>query len=309
MAIFFHWSEADIDLWRDALAAENIDLELRPLESLGSAADVEFAIVWAPPDGSLKTMENLKYIFSIGAGVTHITLDPDYPSNVPIVRLQDRLLVEDMSCHIIHWVLHYHRYYARYRQYQNERKWLRHRYPENSARRVSILGLGQTGQDACRRLQSLGFSVTGWARSQKEIEGVRCLAGQETFDTVVREADILVNLLPLTAETAEILNASVFDRMPKGGFIINCARGSSVDDSALLAALDSGQIEAAALDVFREEPLPDDDPYWSHPAVSVTPHAAAPTNERSAAEFIAAQIRTCLDGGQPAPIVDLARGY
>lgn len=309
MAIFFHWTEATSDIWRNALTAENIPGDLRFAEDPGAVSDINYAVVWAPPRGLLGQFVNLKYIFSIGAGVTHITLDPDYPSEVPIVRLQDRLLVQDMSCHIIHWVLHFHRYYARYRQYQGEKKWLRHRYPENSKRRVSVLGLGQTGQDACVRLNDLGFDVTGWARSQKSIPGVRCLAGKDTFDTVVREADILVNLLPLTPETTDFLNAGVFHRMPRGSFLINVARGSTVVDADLLSALDSGQIEAAALDVFREEPLPADDPYWSHPAVSVTPHAAAPTNEWSAAEFIAGQIRIAMDGGTPAPIVHLARGY
>lgn len=309
MAIFFHWSQATPDIWRAAFEAENLTGDIRFADRLGDTADIEFAVVWAPPQGLLSRFENLKYVFSIGAGVTHITLDPDWPGQVPIVRLQDRLLVQDMSCHIIHWVLHYHRYYARYRQYQGDRKWLRHRYPENANRRVSVLGLGQTGLDACRRLHDLGFDVTGWARSPKTIPGVRCLAGDAAFDTVVREADILVNLLPLTPATTDLLDAGVFNRMPKGGFLINVSRGSTIVDADLLAALDSGQIEAAALDVFRQEPLPPGDPYWTHPAVSVTPHAAAPTNEVSAAEFIAKQIRVCMDGGLPAPIVDLARGY
>ncbi len=118
-----------------------------------------------------------------------------------------------------------------------------------------------------------------------------------------------MNLLPLTDATADILNASVFRRMPEGAFIINCGRGGSVDDTALLDALDRGQIAGAALDVFRDEPLPEESPYWDHPGVFMTPHAAAPTNERSAAEFIAAQIRVAMDGGIPAPIVDLERGY
>lgn len=284
-------------------------MDVRFADDLGDAKDIEFAVVWAPEPGLLRSFENLSYIFSIGAGVTHITLDPDYPSHVPIVRLQDRLLVLDMSCHIIHWVLHFHRFYARYGRYQVENKWLRHRYPENAQRRVSVLGLGQTGLDACRRLRDLGFAVSGWARSPKSVDGVRCLAGEDMFDTVVREADILVNLLPLTPATTNLLDASVFERMPRGSFLINCGRGGSIDDAALLQALENGSLEAAALDVFREEPLPADNPYWDHPAVFVTPHAAAPTNERSAAEFIAAQIRTCLNGKLPSPIVDLERGY
>lgn len=309
MAIVFHWDGASPAIWRAAFEAAGCGGDIRSFDAPGDVDEIEYAVVWAPPAGKLKALPKLRYIFSIGAGVTHITLDPDWPAQVPIVRLQDRLLVQDMSCHIIHWVLHFHRFYARYARQQAERRWQRYRYPENAERRVSVLGLGQTGQDACRRLRDLGFAVTGWARSAKEIDGVRCLAGEATFGTVIGEADILVNLLPLTDATENILDAMAFGRMPAGSFVINCGRGSSIDDAALLAALDNGRIEAAALDVFREEPLPADSPYWDHPAVSVTPHAAAPTNERSAAEFIAAQIRLAMDGGTPAPIVDLDRGY
>ena len=309
MAILFHWDGATPKLWRDAFESAGCGTDIRTFDAPGDHADIDFAVVWAPPTGKLKAIPNLKYIFSIGAGVTHVTLDPDWPAHVPIVRLQDQMLVLDMSCHIIHWVLHFHRFYARYARQQAAARWQRHRYPENAERRVSILGLGQTGQDACIRLRDLGFPITGWARSPKSIEGVRCLAGDAAFATVVSEADILVNLLPLTDATTDILDTSVFDQMPEGSFIINCGRGSSVNDVDLLAALDGGRIEGAALDVFREEPLPKDSPFWDHPGISVTPHAAAPTNERSAAEFIAAQIRLAMDGGTPAPIVDLERGY
>ncbi len=309
MAILFHWNSATPEIWHNAFAAAGCGNDIRSLADPGNVAEVEHAVVWAPPAGALKTFPRLRYIYSIGAGVTHVTLDPEWPSHVPIVRLQDRMLVLDMSCHVIHWVLHFHRFYARYARQQDQGVWLHHRYPENAERRVSVLGLGQTGKDACIRLRDLGFPVTGWARSPKRIEGVRCLHGDENFDTVVRAADILVNLLPLTDATANILNASVFDRMPKGSFLINCGRGGSVDDRALLNALDGGHVECAALDVFREEPLPADSAFWTHPGVFVTPHTAAPTNERSAAEFIAAQVKVAMDGGRPAPIVDPERGY
>ncbi|MDE0697414.1 MAG: glyoxylate/hydroxypyruvate reductase A [Boseongicola sp.] len=309
MAILFHWNSATPEIWHSAFAAAGCGSDIRSIADPGNVAEVEHAVVWAPPAGALKAFPSLRYIYSIGAGVTHVTLDQEWPSHVPIVRLQDRMLVLDMSCHVIHWVLHFHRFYARYARQQDQSVWLHHRYPENAERRVSVLGLGQTGKDTCIRLRDLGFPVTGWARSPKQIVGVRCLHGNEAFDTVVRDADILVNLLPLTDATANILDASVFERMPKGSFLINCGRGGSVDDRALLNALDDGHVECAALDVFREEPLPANNAFWAHPGVFVTPHTAAPTNERSAAEFIAAQVKVAMDGGRPAPIVDPERGY
>lgn len=309
MAIYFHWEQATDSLWRDAFERAGAGKDLRFEGSIGNPDDVEFAVVWAPPQGRLAQFGNLKYIFSIGAGVTHITLDPDAPLGIPIVRLQDDMLVLDMSCHVVHWVLHFHRYYHRYKHYEAEKKWLRHRYPDNADRRVSILGLGQTGLDAARRLRDLEFDVTGWSRSPKEIEGVTCLHGEADFHPLLRQSDILVNLLPLTSKTTDLINAETLGLMPAGAFLINCGRGGTIVDDDLIAALDSGHIEAAALDVFREEPLPETHPYWSHPKVSVTPHAAAPSNERSAARFIANHIRRAQDEGEPWPIVDLERGY
>jgi len=311
MAIFFHWTDANEDVWKKAFKEAGIDSEILTVNDLtdSNVESVKYVIAWAPPQGVLKRFSNLKYIFSIGAGVTHITDDPEAPEGVPIVRLQDDMLILDMSCHILHWVLHFHRFYYQYGHYQKEQKWLRHRYCDNSDKRVGIMGLGQTGQDACRRLAGLGFDVTGWARSPKAIGGVRCLHGNDQFDELLKSSDILINLLPLTPETENILNADSFNKMPAGSFVINCSRGASINDDDLLAALDSGHIEAAALDVFRIEPLPQGHPYWEHKNVFVTPHAAAPSNEGSAARFISGQIRKAMDGGTPAPIVDIQRGY
>lgn len=309
MAIYFHWEQATTPLWRAAFETAGAGTDLRFEGSIGNPDEIDFAVVWAPPNGRLKQFKNLKYIFSIGAGVTHITEDPEAPVNVPIVRLQDDMLVLDMACHIIHWSLHFHRYYNRYKLYEAERKWLRHRYPDNKDRRIVVLGLGQTGKVTCERLRDLEFDVIGWSRSPKQIDGVTRLSGDDALPQVLAQADILVNLLPLTAATTDLINQNTLAMMPDGAFFINCSRGGTVVDADLLAALDSGKIEAAALDVFRAEPLPASDPYWSHPKVSVTPHAAAPSNERSAARFIADHIRRVLDGGEPWPIVDRTRGY
>lgn len=309
MAIFFHWDAATIDIWRDAFKHHGVEADLRTHDALGDVSEIEHAVVWDPPSGLLADLPNLKYIFSIGAGVTHITGDSNAPTGVPIVRLQDKMLVLDMSCHIMYMVLHFHRHYARYKRYESEKKWLRHKYPENAKCRVAVMGLGQTGLDACARLRDLEFSVTGWSNSAKQLDGVTCLHGPDQFDKLLSEADILVNLLPLTPETENILNSKSFAKMPDGAFIVNCSRGGTIVDDDLLAALDSGKIEAAALDVFRTEPLPESSPYWDHPAVTVTPHAAAPSNESSAADFIASNIKKAIDGGIPSPIVDLGKGY
>ncbi|MEB8389405.1 glyoxylate/hydroxypyruvate reductase A [Rhodobacteraceae bacterium KMM 6894] len=309
MATYFHWDQASDEVWNSAFKRAKAGNDIRREGAIGDPDEIEFAVVWAPPKGRLAQFRNLKYIFSIGAGVTHITLDADAPLHVPIVRLQDDMLMLDMSCHVIHWVLHFHRFYYRYKLYEADKRWLRHAYSENQNKRIAVLGLGQTGLDACRRLRDLGFDVTGWSRSPKDLDGVTCMHGDDTFDEVLKRADILINLLPLTPATTDLINAKTIAKMPDGAFIINCSRGGTITDTDLLAALDSGKIEAAALDVFREEPLPPENPYWDHPKVSITPHAAAPSNEWSAADFITGHIRRVLDGGEPWPIVDLERGY
>lgn len=309
MAIFFHWDAASLDVWKNAFSEQGVSLDVRTESDLGDVADIKYAIVWAPPAGRLKTFPNLEYIFSIGAGVTHITLDADAPTGIPIVRLQDKQLVLDMSCHIMYMVLHFHRHYARYKRYEENKKWLRHKYPENARRRVAVLGLGQTGLDACAKLRDLEFDVIGWSNSPKALDGVRCLHGRDQFYTVLSQADILVNLLPLTSHTENLLDTAAFSHMPKGGFLINCSRGGTIVDEDLLAALDTNQLEAAALDVFRTEPLPAESPFWEHPSVTITPHAAAPSNERSAAEFIVGNIHRHMNGGIPEPIVDVEKGY
>jgi glyoxylate/hydroxypyruvate reductase A len=296
-------------IWHEAFKDAGLDADFVTSDDSGDLDNVDYAIVWAPPRGELARFKNLQTIFSIGAGVTHITDDPQAPLHVPIVRLQDEMMVLDMSCHILHWVLHFHRYYYQYGQDQRIKHWQRRRYPENSQCRVSVMGLGQTGVDACQRLADLQFDVTGWSSTAKSIEGIRCLHGDAQFEQLLSGADILINLLPLTPLTENILDASAFAKMPENAFIINCSRGASINDEDLLAALSSGQIRAAALDVFRTEPLPPENPFWEHPAVFITPHAAAPSNERSAAQFIARNIRLCIDGGTPSPIVDLSRGY
>ncbi|WP_166416399.1 2-hydroxyacid dehydrogenase [Cochlodiniinecator piscidefendens] len=309
MAIYFHWEQSTADIWQDAFGTALSHVDLRTEQALGDPKDVQFAVVWAPPKGRLKQFPNLKYIFSIGAGVTHITDDPDTPLHVPIVRLQDDMLVQDMSCHILHWVLHFHRFYDLYKRQQAEKVWKRHLYRDNQERNVVILGLGQTGLDACQRLSDLGFKVTGWSKSQKSLTGVDCLHGEGSLRHALSRASILVNLLPLTPETTDLINKETIEMMPDGAFVINCSRGATIVDDDLRQALNTGKIEAAALDVFRDEPLPQNEWYWTHPKVNVTPHAAAPSNERSAAQFIASHIHRALNGEKPWPIVDLQRGY
>lgn len=181
--------------------------------------------------------------------------------------------------------------------------------PLAADRPVTVLGLGELGAACAQALAGLGFPVTGWSRSAKDIPGVTCLSGDDGLERALQTAQILVLLLPLTPATENVLNADRLARMPRGAFIVNPGRGPLIDDDALLGALDSGQIAHATLDVFRVEPLPVEHPYWAHPSVTVTPHIASETRVKTASQVIAENIRRGEAGEPFLHLVDRALGY
>ena len=296
-------------VWRDTLA------ELLPAETVhlwpdgGDPAAVEFTVTWRHPRGLLSTFPNLKAMLSMGAGVDHLVSDPDLPEGVPVVRLVDPVLENDMTQHVLHWVIRYHRHYHRYPVQQAEARWERLRWPEAASRTVGIMGLGRLGRAAARSLAELGFPVVGWRRTGKAVPGVETLTGARTLTGFLARSQILVCLLPLTAETRGILDARALAALPRGAFLVNPARGGHVVDADLVAALDEGRLERASLDVFNEEPLPPESPLWRHPAIDVTPHVAGWISPRSACRALAATIRAARAGRPLAHVVDRGSGY
>jgi glyoxylate/hydroxypyruvate reductase A len=309
MAILFSYEGGAADFWRTQMEDLVPGQEFRVFPDTGDPSDIEFAMVWLHPEGDLKNYPNLKAILSLGAGVEHVLRDPDLPVGVPIVRLVDDMMAQDMSLHVVHWVIHYHRNYHVYAGDQGNKQWQRLRFPDTNERRVGILGMGELGAEAARRVRDLGFAVAGWSRTPKDIEGVESFHGPDGLMPFLARTDILASLLPLTEATENLLDAEKFAAMPEGAYLINLSRGAILIDEDLVAALDSGHIAGAALDVFRTEPLPPDDPYWSHPKVAVTPHAAGPTNDRSAARKMAENINRVLGGEAPHPILDMKQRY
>ena len=310
MTILFCSKTDDPEPWRAALAEHLGDLDFRVWpDDAGDSADVEFALVWAHKEGALKRYPNLRAIFSLGAGVEHILGDRDLPAGVPIVRLVDTQLTRDMTEYVLAWVLYYHRDHHRYRALQAARRW-RPLAPVSAAdRSVGILGLGELGRAAASALAGLGFRVGGWSRGAKEIEGVTCFHGADGLGDFLAGAEILVCLLPLTPETRGIVDGALLAALPAGACFVNAARGGHVVAADLVAALDSGHIAAATLDVFEPEPLPAADPLWSHPGVTVTPHVASITNHKTAGAEIARDIRRVRAGGTARHVVDPAKGY
>ncbi len=310
MAILFSSKTDDPEPWRATLAGHFEDLDFRVWpDDGGDPADIEFALVWAQKEGALKRYPNLRAIFSLGAGVEHILRDQDLPAGVPIVRLVDAQLTRDMTEYVLAWVLYYHRDHHRYRALQAAREWRALPPVAAADRRVGILGLGELGRASATALAGLGFRVRGWSRTAKEIEGVTCFHGAGGLGDFLEEAEILVCLLLLTPETRRIVDGALLAALPAGACFVNAARGGHVVAADLVAALDSGHVAAATLDVFEPEPLPADDPLWSHPGVTVTPHVASITNPGTAAAEIAEDIRRIRAGGAARHVVDPAKGY
>ncbi|MDP3318594.1 MAG: glyoxylate/hydroxypyruvate reductase A [Bosea sp. (in: a-proteobacteria)] len=288
-----------------------------PVVILGEPFDrrsVHYVASWKHPEGSLSGLPNLAAVFSLGAGVDHLFADTRLPE-VPISRVVDPDLTTRMSEYVVLHCLRYLRQQPRYDRQQRETIWDDDRnQPAARSVRVGIMGLGELGQDAARKLQVMGFDVAGWSRSPKTVEGLTTFAGSDGMVDFLARTDILVSLLPLTPDTRGLIDAKLLAGLAQSGrlggpFLINAGRGGLQVEADILAALEAGTLKGATLDVFETEPLPTESPLWTHPAVTVTPHNAAMSEPEAVATLIAAQIRR-LEAGEPLEhVVDPARGY
>jgi glyoxylate/hydroxypyruvate reductase len=309
MALLFYSPVDSAPRWQSELTRLAAELEIRVWPDIGDPADIDYALVWRPPPGLLTSLPKLRLILSLGAGVDHILHDPQLPRGIPIVRLVDPYLIDAMSEYVALQVLKLHRHDLDYRAQKQAEIWRELAQKNAGERPVGILGLGEIGRKAGRRLAALGFPVSGWRRAERELSGFSIYAGTEGLARLLTQTEILVCLLPLTEETAGILCARNFAALPRGASLINAGRGGHLVEEDLIPALDSGQLSAAALDVFREEPLPPGHPFWRHPRIIVTPHIAGVTNPATAAPIVLDNIRRFEDGGPLLSRVDPERGY
>ena len=309
MALLFRSSVDSEARWKPQLARLMPELEVRIWPEIGDPAEIDYALVWRPEPGLLASLPNLKLILSLGAGVDHILTDPHLPRGVPIVRLVDPYMTAAMSEYVILQVLRLHRQDLDYRAQQERGIWLELDQKNAAERAVGILGFGELGQDAAWKLKGLGFDVALWGRRQRSVEGLHGYVGSTGLPALLGRSEILVCLLPLTPETEGILNASTFAMLPKRAALINAARGGHLVEEDLLAALASGRLSAAVLDVFRDEPLPAGHPFRRHPRIVVTPHVAAATHPPTAAPIILDNIRRFEAGRPLLNQVDPAQGY
>ncbi|MCK5620812.1 MAG: glyoxylate/hydroxypyruvate reductase A [Alphaproteobacteria bacterium] len=309
MALIFRTEFSRVPAWREAFKRHMPDLDFRDWDEPGDVADIEFAMVWKPPRGVLRGFPNLKVIFSLGAGVDHLFSDPELPEGVPVVRMIEPELTRGMTEYVVLHVLRHHRRQREMEANQRAEKWEMISVPTAPSRKVGVMGLGELGGAAALALTALEFDVAGWSRSPKEFPGVECFHGDFGMDAFLARTEILICLLPLTAETEGILNAELFAKLPKGASLINAARGGHQVEEDILAALDRGQLSETTLDVFREEPLPAGHPCWRHPRVTITPHNASLTDPDGAVRQVIENIQRIRRGEPPSNIVDSKAGY
>ena len=298
------------DLWRRTMAAEIPGVDFRVWPDLGDTAQIRMAAFesnLAPP-GIFATMPNLGCIVFLGHGANDFLQRPDLPTGVPVMRLKDPGIISFMTEYVLLYVLSHRLFEGTYRLYQAERRWQEHIPPFPGDVRIAVLGLGSIGQRFAEVFVNLGYKVNGWSRGPHQLPGVACYHGPDQLAGCLAPCDYVVCILPETTETRDIIDAKTLASMKRGAYFINVGRGRLVVEEDLLAALDSGQLSGAALDVFRTEPLPADSRLWTHPRVVVTPHAAGGVPQGSLAH-IAENYRRLLAGRPLINIADPARGY
>lgn len=310
MALLFICDGEDPSEWEAALRAEIPDLDMRVWpDGVGDTDEIDIVLTWQPPRGLIATFPNLKAILSLAAGIEHILRDPELPPGVPIARLIDPGLQTGMIEFVVMEVLRHHRREPEYRAQQQAADWKLLRQTLSRDRRIGILGLGHLGAACGEMLSRFGFPVSGWARTEKDLPGITSYTGEDGLFTLLEQTDILVCLLPLTPDTEDILDATTLGALPRGAVLINAARGKHVVEDDLIEALDSGHLSGATLDVFREEPLPADHPFWAHPNIILYPHAAAWTLPESAGPVIADNIQRAHKGAALFGQIEVRRGY
>lgn len=292
-----------------AIGAEMPDLDIHIWPDIGVPEDVEFALLWGKWDADLTSFPNLRAFLSLGAGVDHILALSDRPADIPIIRLGDPALRTGMVEYVLYNVLKFHRRFPEYEEQQRKALWIERSQTMPHKRTVGIMGLGSLGAACAESLVALGFDVVGWSRHKKSIDNVDCFHGKEGLDHFLAQSEIVVCLLPLTAETRGILNDGNMQKLPPGSYIINAARGGHLVEQDLLKLLEVGHIAGAALDVFETEPLPKDNPIWAHPKIAITPHVAALVDFESAAAVIADTVRRSREGRPLLNVVDPVQGY
>jgi len=309
MSIAINIPHRNVDIFLDLLSKELPDTNIQMGPDYQEKGGVRMAVVWNQTDGFFGQFPNLELISSFGAGVDHIVDDPGLPPHAAITRIIDEKLINSMQQYVCQHVLNYQGNWIRL--YENRK---RQRWDPKQIRRpmlhVGVMGLGRLGLNIAERLRDLGFKVYGYAKNAKA--GINFPTFSDSLGEMpafLNSINVLINMLPLTQETSDILNQDLFYAMPRGSYIINVGRGYHLVEDDLLQAIRDEQLSGATLDVFREEPLPADHPFWREERIMITPHIASLTEQESAARIIAENYRRLQRGNPLLHTVNKEAGY
>lgn len=309
MTLLYHGLEQRGRVWREIVAAR---VPQMPFLHWGQDAvdpeAVRYIAAWNVPPEFIAQFPNLEILFSVGAGIDQLPIGA-LPPQVRVVRMVEQGIITGMAEYVAMACLALHRDLPFFISEQRAGRWTYRHTRLASESRIGVMGLGELGRAALDVLGPLGFPLSGWSRTAREIAGVACFAGKDQLDAFLMQADILVCLLPLTVETRGILCRETFAKMPVGSAVINAGRGGHLVADDLIEALDQGQLRAAMLDVTSPEPLPEGHAFYSHPAIFLTPHVAAETRHETAGEVLADNLQRLLAGAPLVGEVDRTRGY
>ncbi len=295
--------------WKNALQAKLPDTKIDIFSASEDAVNAEFLVCWKPEKDQLKAFKNLKVIQSLGAGVDHIFDTNTVEKGVKVVRIIDERLSADMWEYTLAATMFYLKDFAQYNRRKSYQYWRTHQYKTIPETRVSILGLGQIGGYVAQQFAKLSFKTQGWSNSPKKIRKVKSFAGEKQLFKMLKQTDVLINILPLTASTKGILNEKLLSQLPKGAYLINVGRGGHLVENDLIPLIDNGHLSGATLDVFHTEPLPKPHPFWKHPKIQITPHVASLTNLESAVHQVVENYKRMKRGEELLNEVSPQKGY
>ncbi|WPR76668.1 glyoxylate/hydroxypyruvate reductase A [Algoriphagus sp. NG3] len=294
------------DVWIKEFRALAPDLTIEVYPEIKEPEKVAYVFLWQHPEGILSDFPQLKLISSMGAGVDHILRDKTIPDSLPIVRIVDEKLTFSMTNYVVMGVLNFHRQTLRYQINQSQKIWDMSN-PELEVT-IGVMGVGALGKDVMDKLDYMGFPVVGFGSSEKSDFEYPYYAGDK-LEEFLQQVNVLVCLLPLTPDTENILDLALFEKCNPGTYLINVARGKHLVEEDLVTAIEKGYLSGAMLDVYREEPLPEEHPFWNNPKITMTPHIASVTNPQAAAPQVIENISRMREGKELVNVVDRKRGY
>lgn len=308
MSVALIFNQKQSEEWQVKLQELLPETKVEIYPNISSLEDVEFIATWKPHENYVAEFPNLKVVQSVGAGIDHL-LHTKIPASIKVTRIVDPALKQEMFEHVLTCVMTSMKNMLTYYKFQLKNEWTPKNYKSIGETTITILGLGEIGKLVAERFVALGFNVKGWSNSEKNINGVEAFAGKEGLNSAISSTDFIVNILPLTNDTEGILNKDFFNQCAEQTVLVNVGRGAHLVEKDLLTAIDEKRIKEAYLDVFREEPLPENHPFWTNQNIYVTPHIASVTNAKTALQQVADNYKKLKNNETLLNEVSLDKGY